>query len=46
MSKVDDKRVHKGLAALAIGWPSGSDARMMNLLELVDVAERFGNELS
>ncbi len=44
MRKVDDKRVHKGLMPLAIGAPSGSDARMMGLLKLIDVGERFANE--
>jgi hypothetical protein len=42
--KVDDKRVHKVLAALAIGGPAGSNAEMMGLLELVDGLKRFGNE--
>jgi hypothetical protein len=42
--KVDNKRVHKGLAALAIGGPSDSDVGMMSLLELVDVSEGRVNE--
>ena len=44
MSKVDDKRVHKGLMALAIGVPSGSEAGMMIVLELSDISERCGTE--
>ena len=44
MRKVDDKRVHKALTALAIGGPAGSDAQMMSLLELIDLGERRANE--
>jgi hypothetical protein len=42
--KVDDKRVHKALTALAIGGPAGSDAQMMSLLESIDVGEGRANE--
>jgi hypothetical protein len=43
--KVDDKRVHKGCMALAIGRPSGSETRMMGLLGMVGRLERSGNKL-
>ena len=43
MRKVDDKRVHKALTALAIGGPAGSDAQMMSLLESIDVGEGRAN---
>ena len=45
MCKVDDKRVHKGCMALAIGGPSGSETRMMGLLEMVGRLERSGKQV-
>ena len=44
MRKADDKGMHKGLMALAIGGPSGSEAGMMVMLELVDIGEGRVNE--
>ena len=44
MRKVDDKRVHKALTALAIGGPAGSDAQMMSLLESIEIGKRRLNK--
>ena len=40
MGEFDHKRVHEGLMTFAIGGPSGYEAGMMGLPELIDVGER------
>lgn len=46
MREVDDHGMHKGFTADAIGGPSGSNARMMRRLELIDGSESVGGELA
>lgn len=44
MREVKDKHAHKGLLALAIGGPSGSQTWIVSLLELVNSLKRRSNE--